>query len=90
MQEIDKSIKFKKALGEVLKEIREQNLNISLNKVANEYDFDKGTLSKIERGYYNIQLITAWKLVEVYDIKFSHFAKRLEDKLGEDFSFIDE
>lgn len=86
----EKVLKFKQALGEVLKEIRKNNSNCSLNKVANEYDIDKGSLSKIERGFYNVQLITAWRLAEAYNIKFSEFSKKLEEKLGEEFKFIDE
>lgn len=46
-----------------------------------------GNLSKIERGIYGIQLLTAWKLCEALEIKFSDFAKTLEEKLGEDFNF---
>lgn len=90
MQENEKSLQFKKALGEVFKELRTSNSCTSLNKIANEYDFDKGSLSKIERGFYNVQLLTAWKLCESYDVKFSDFAKRLEEKLGADFKLIDE
>lgn len=90
MQEKDKCIKFKKTLGEVLKELRASSSSNSLNKIANEYDFDKGSLSKIERGFYNVQIITTWKLCESYGVKFSDFAKKLEEKLGEDFKLIDE
>ena len=90
MQENEKSLQFKIAIGEVFKELRISNSCTSLNKIANEYDFDKGSLSKIERGFYNVQMLTAWKLCESYGIKFSDFAKKLEEKLGTDFKFIDE
>ena len=63
MQENKEQI-FKKAVGEVIKEVRITSKNLSINKFANEYDFDKGNLSKIEKGVYSIYLITAWKLAE--------------------------
>lgn len=90
MQDYDKTEKFKEAVGEVFKELRCSSANVSLNKIANEYEFDKGSLSKIERGYYNIQIMTAWKLCETYNIPFSEFAKRLEAKLGKNFKIIEE
>ncbi len=80
---------FKQAVGEIFRDIRE-NSNLSLNKFALEYDLDKSNMSKTERGIINIYLITAWKIVEAHGLKFSEFAKMLEDKLGEDFTFIDE
>lgn len=90
MQESEKIVQFKEAIGEVLKEFRIVNSCVSLNKIANEYDMDKGSLSKIERGFYNVQIMTAWKLCESYGMTFSDFAIRLEEKLGKDFKFIDE
>lgn len=89
MQESKNHEIFKQAVGEVLRDIR-KNTNLSLNKFALEYDLDKSNMSKTERGLINIYLITAWKIAEAYGLKFSEFAKMLEDKLGEDFTFIDE
>ena len=89
MQE-DKVLKFKVAVGEVIRELRTTHTNLSINKLAYEYDFDKGNLSKTERGIYSIHLITAWRLAEAFGIKFSDFAKCLEEKLGKDFILMDE
>lgn len=87
----DKKVEtFKIAVGEVIKELRKTRTNLSINKLALEYDFDKGNLSKTERGLYSIQLITAWKISEALGIKFSDFAKLLEEKLENNFSLIDE
>lgn len=85
-----KNLKFKLAVGNIIRKIREDNTSKSLNTFAHEYEFDRGNLSKIERGIYGIQLITAWKLCEALEIKFSDFAKILEEQLGEDFKFFDE
>ncbi len=90
MQEDEKVLHFKKAVGETIRELRKQLPGRTINKFACEYDIDSGNLSKIERGIYSVQLITAWKIVEGLGIKFSDFAKRLEDKLGDDFVLMDE
>ena len=89
MQE-EKIIEFKKALGLVIKEIRETKTGISINQLSNEFDFDKGNMSKIERGIFDIQFSTGWKISQALGIKFSDFAKILEEKLGEDFSLLDD
>jgi len=61
---------------------------LSQEELALEYDFDKGNLSKTERGLYSIQLITAWRISEALGIKFSDFAKLLEEKLENNFSLL--
>lgn len=88
--QVTKEELFKKAVGEVLKEVRTSCKNISINRFACEYDFDKGNISKIENGTYSIYLITAWKISEALGISFTEFASRLENKLGKGFKFIDE
>lgn len=91
MQDVEqKNLKFKLVVGEIIRTIREENTTKSLNRFAREYDFDRGNLSKIERGIYCIQLLTAWKLCEALNIKFSDFAKTLEETLGNNFKFFDE
>ncbi len=90
MQQEDKKVlHFNKILGEVIKENRINKAKISLNKLAHEYDLDRGNLSKIENGILNCRLVTAWKISEALGIKFSDFAKILEDTLGSDFTLID-
>ncbi len=84
----DKIEIFKSAIGKVFYNLRDSK-NISLNKLALEYDIEKGSLSRLERGIYDCQLSTAWKLAEANGIKFSEFAKLLEEELGEKFTFID-
>ena len=90
MQQYYKEEIFKKAVGEVLREARNSVAGLSINKFAAEYDFDKGNISKTEKGFYNIYLITAWKLSEALGISFVEFASRLQAKLGDNFKFIDE
>ena len=88
--QVSKEEIFKKAVGEVLQDVRKTYKNISINKFAGEYDFDKGNICKIEKGQYSIYLLTAWKISEALGISFVEFATRLEKKLGKDFKFIDE
>ncbi len=87
MQE-NKLFKFRSAVGKTIKKMRLEK-DYSINKMAFEYDFDKGNLSKTERGIYSIHLVTAWKICEALGIKFSDFAKRLEEELGDDFNLTD-
>lgn len=87
-EDTTKIVNFKKAVGKVFNKIRCTN-NLSMNKLSLEYDFNKGNISKLEKGVYDCQLSTAWKFAEANGIKFSEFAKLLEDELGERFTFMD-
>ena len=90
MQENESKLsKFKFAIGQVFNKLRTDNTDTSLNKLALEYEIDKGSLSKLERGIYDCRLSTAWKLVQANGASFSDFAKLLEEELGKDFTFID-
>jgi len=86
----EKFLYFKKAVGNVIRKLRKENPKLSINKLANEYEFNKGNLSKIERGLYSIYLVTAWRISESLGVKFSKFASLLEKELGPDFTFMDE
>lgn len=89
-QHDDKTLQFMVAAGQIFKQLRKENTGSSINKFAREYEFDRGNLSKIERGINSCSLITAWKLSEAAGVKFSEFAKLLEEKLGGNFKLIDE
>lgn len=90
MQYKDKKLYFIKTVGELLKEIRTSRTNVSLSKFSDEYELGKSSISRIERGFYSIELITAWKIIEALGIDFAEFSKLLKDRLGEDFKLIDE
>ncbi len=89
-QQDEKTIKFNKVLGRIVSKMRKDKLKTSLNKFAHEFDFDRGNLSKLENGVVNCRVATLFKISEALGLKFSEFAKILEDELGENFSFIDE
>jgi len=90
MQQNNKILRFNKAVGNVFKKIRESAPLISISRFAREYDIDRGNLSKIERGALGCRLLTAWKIAEAKGIKFSDFARLLEEELGEDFRIFDD
>ena len=79
-----------KTIGHILREIRKNHANLSLNQLANSYEIDKGGLSKIENGLVDCQISTLWKIIEASGLKFSEFAKLLEAELGDDFKLIEE
>ena len=82
--------KFKEKLGKVIKTVREKSDSKSQNAFAMEYDIDRGNLSRLENGKIGCNIMTAWRITEGAGIKFSEFAKMLEDELGEDFKLMDE
>ena len=92
MQQVndEKKLKFNIALGQIVQKLRKENKRVSISKLAREYDLDRGNLSKLERGINGCHIITAWKICEASGIKFSEFAKLLENALGNNFKFIDE
>ena len=90
MQDERKVLEFKVKFGNLVRKLRKSNKGLSINKFANEYDFNKSNLSKTERGIYNVHYITAWKISEALGIKLSEFTQMLEEELGEDFKFMDE
>ena len=52
MQDKEKKILlFKKAVGEVIRELRQEFPKVSMSRLAMEYDIDKGSLSRLERGF---------------------------------------
>lgn len=86
----EKEIKFKQVVGEIFHDCREINTGYSVNFVGRAYGFDRGNLSKVENGLVGTSLLNTWKLCEALGIKFSDFAKELEEKLGDDFKFFDD
>ena len=86
----EKTLKFRKTLGKIIKQLRLDRTGLSGNKLANEFDIGNGNISRIQNGEVDCKLITIWKVAESLGIKFSELSKLLEDELGEDFKLIDE
>ena len=85
----DKTIYLRKVLGTTIKKLREKQ-NISGNKLANEYDINNSNLNRIENAVIDSKFMTIWRISEALGIRFSEFAKILEDELGKDFKLMDE
>lgn len=90
MQGIDKKVYFKSKLGELIQEIRLSKGHSSLSKFADEYEIDKGNFNRLERGKHSIELFTLWKILESLNIDILEFMALLKNKLGKDFTLIDE
>ena len=86
----EKTLQFRKTLGNLIKQIRLNNTGLSGNKLANEFDIGNGNISRIQNGEVDCKLITIWKIAESLGIKFSELSKLLEKELGDDFKLIDE
>ncbi len=79
-----------KTVGNVIKDFRTNEIGISINKFAREFDLDIGNTSRIEKGSTDVKFVTLWKISEGLGIKPSRLVKIIEDKLGNDFHFYEE
>lgn len=77
-----------KAVGKVVLAKRTE-LKKGINKFSFEYDIGNGLLSRLEHGTTDTKISTLWKLANAFDIKFSEFAKLIEEELPNDFNFYD-
>lgn len=85
----EKSLQLTKKLGQILKNQRISK-GLSCNRLAYEYDIDKGNLSRIENGVIDCKFTTLWKISEALDIKLADLIVILMDNLGENFKLDDD
>lgn len=85
----EKTLQLRKILGEVCKEYREKT-GMSCNNFEEAFDLSKGNFNRIENGVVDCKFITLWKISEALGMRPFELVKILEDKLGENFSLIDE
>ena len=62
----------------------------SYNKIENEYDIGRGTISRICNGKCDAKISTLWKISEGRGIKQSKIRSFLKNDLGSDFKLTDE
>ena len=86
----EKTLQLRKSLGEIVRALRKERTKLSCTRLGTEYGINSKNLNKIENALIDCKLITAWKISEALGMKFSEFAKIIEDNLGEDFKLIDE
>lgn len=79
-----------KYVGQAIRAIREENSGKSGLMFSYENDIPKSTMSRIERGENEAQLVTLKKIAEGFGWKLSELFQHIEEKLPEDFKFFDE
>lgn len=91
MQQVDeKSLYFRKTVGDLLQDIRDEKIKLSCNKFANEYGLNDSNLGKIERALIDCKFVTLWKILEALGIDILEFVTLLKERLGDDFTLIDQ
>ena len=83
MQEIKKF--FQNGIARVLK----NNRTKSITKSSDEIGMGKSIWADLENGIKDPQLSTVWRIAEGLDMKPHELIKKIEDELGEDFSFLE-
>lgn len=85
----EKTVKLAQVLGNVIKDLRTNDLKLSINQFAHEYDLDVGNTSRIEKGTIDVKFVTLWKITEALNIKMSDLVKLVENKMTKDFHFYE-
>ncbi len=87
MQQEDNKKIITKAAGEVLKELKKGKSNYLLGA---EYEISTSLLSNLERGLKDPQLTTIFKISQALGVSASEFVMKIEKKLPENFSMLEE
>ena len=83
MQEIRKV--FQEKVAKVVKQSRTK----SITKSSDEIGMHKTIWATLEKGTKDPQLSTVWRIAEGLDMKPHELIKKIEDELGENFSFLE-
>ena len=84
MQEL--KIELQKATAKVIKNLRKK----SITKSADEIGMGKSIWADLENGIKDPQLSTIWRIAEGLEIKPHILIKKIEEELGDSFSFIED
>lgn len=89
MQEnkINKNKKIRETLSSVFKELQAKK---KISAVAYESELPRSVVYYIEQAKKDPQLTTLWRLAEGFGMKPSEFLKRVEDKMPEGWTILDE
>ena len=77
-----------KTLAKVIKSEREKQ-NKSLRILADEYEFQKSLLSRLENGKNEPKIISLWTISEALGMKVSELIDKVEKNLPSDFTLLD-
>ncbi len=86
----EKIICLNQALAEVVRTLRIERTGLSVNKFGESYGIEKNNILRIEKANGYCKLITIWQIANAFGLKFSEFIGYVEEKLGDDFTLIDE
>ena len=85
----NKTAKLVKAIGEIIKRHREEQ-NKTMYSISAEAGVPKATWRELELGLKDFRFTTIWKIAEGLDIPLEQLIKELREKLGADFTLIEE
>lgn len=88
MNEREKS--YCKYVGQAVRTLREERLGKSGLLFSYENDIPKSTMSRIERGENEAQLVTLKKIAEGFGWTLSELFKHIEQKMPADFKIFEE
>ncbi len=84
-----KKQKLKMALALVVKKYRKQH-NKSMSKISAEIMMTKSMWTDLEKGIKDPQFSTLWRVSEALEIPLEKLICEIKERLGEDFSLINE
>ncbi len=76
-------------MGQIIKEERNK-LNKSQRLLADEYGVEKSLLNRIENSSNEAKIISIFTICEMLGIKPSSLIKRIEEKLPQGFSVLED
>ena len=80
---------LKKELQRTIADIVKENRTKSITKSADEIGMGKSMWADLENGIKDPQFSTLWRIAEGLNLKPHVLVKMIEDRLGEDFSFLE-
>ena len=80
--------KLKHAIAKIIKDLR-LSRHKSISLICAEIGMTKSMWADLEKGIKDPQLSTFFRIAEALDIPLSKLIIQLENKLGDNFSFID-
>lgn len=86
----DLSKEYCKQVGKALRELRKEHTGKSLCMFAYENDVPRSTLSRIEIGENEPQLVNLKKIAEGFGWSMSELFSHIEEKMPKDFKIFDD
>lgn len=77
-----------KVLAKVVRAKRE-SMGKSQRMLADEFDFPRSLLSRLENGINEPKLVSVWTISEALQMKTSKLIELVENELPDNFSFVE-